>query len=409
MDAFKTLRDKLYRIRTYREPWRLIWLPLAALLLLFKKRPRKTAYRNVLLINFGGLGDVLMMTPALRSIKEHFPDAKVDLMVGKSYVQKAFEGHPDLDDVICIKMARMSAFLKPLGSIGAIWNTLYLYPREFVKSCLRRYGIGINYGVMFHHWDRFGNAFMYSLGIPMRLGFDKNESWLLTDKVQKRRELEGKELYLAFLEPLNIEAGSKDLFSPPGDVKGNPLVNKIIKEKAKAWATIHPGGTSHINTRRWPVEHFAEVGKYLLSRGTGIVVTGDHEDQGVCDELAKRLGDEVVNSCDKLDFKETAFLLSCSKICVTNDTSIVHLADAVKVPHILAIFGPTDPTYLVSGNDRYHIFKSDLECAPCRVGAPHEEVVPCDREIKQECLKFINPQLIIEKLKALPIFEKNTS
>lgn len=401
------IREKIYRIKIDIEPLRFLWLPLAIVFWVFPRRGIDERQKRILVINFGGLGDILMMTSALRALKNRFPTCTIDLMVGKGTpIEEAFTGHPDINQIIPIIRARMFFLTSsPSMPILAVIKILYLFPSELVYCFKKKYSFSLNYGTMFQNLEHFGNAFTYTLRIPTRIGYSGDENHLLTNSIKRNKNYNAKQLYLSCLEPLGIKSDNQEMYFP---VKKsvNPILNDVLIQKKKGLlVVIHPGGKVHINSRRWPLEYFVEVAHYLLSLDVSICLTGGVEDSEVCNELTRKLNKNIYNLCNKLSFKDTAFLLSCSDACLTNDTSIVHLADAVQVKHILAIFGPTDPSHLINANSRYIIFRPDssVTCAPCRESVAHEDIMPCSQSVKYECLKSIPPQKIINALKKVLI------
>jgi ADP-heptose:LPS heptosyltransferase len=171
-------------------------------------------------------------------------------------------------------------------------------------------------------------------------------------------------------------------------------------DASKPLAVIHPGGKLHINSRRWPAEYYARVCDFLTgSEGFEVVLTGDTNDEAVCDEIVRRPGTTVKSIAGRLSFSETAALLKSCQLCITNDTATLHLAEAVRVPRIVSIFGPTDPDLLAPQNERNVVLRSDLPCAPCMGGLIDGNTERCWRDLKEECLWRITPEQTIGILK----------
>src|SRR6185503_5964729 len=91
----------------------------------------------------------------------------------------------------------------------------------------------------------------------------------------------------------------------------------------------------------------------------------------------------------------TAALLSLCQLFITNDTSTLHLAEAVEVPRVISIFGPTDPALLAPQSERHIVFRSKLPCAPCMGGLIDANTERCWRDVKEECLLEISPAEVI--------------
>jgi ADP-heptose:LPS heptosyltransferase len=230
------------------------------------------------------------------------------------------------------------------------------------------------------------------------------DSGLLTKPIQVNYEQPRTAAYLQLLQPLGIAAGKPDYEFP---IQQNDLetVKHALRTSAidarRPLAVIHPGGKMHVNSRRWPVEYFARVCEFLSGEGFEVVLTGDDDDTDVCAEIAPARGSKVKSLAGRLSFAESAALLSLAQLCITNDTSTLHLAEAVAVPRVISIFGPTDPDLLVPDNSRHTVFKSDLPCAPCMGGIIDGNSVRCHRDVKEECLSEIHPDQIVALLESL--------
>jgi ADP-heptose:LPS heptosyltransferase len=244
---------------------------------------------------------------------------------------------------------------------------------------------------------------MYCLNVRKRVGSVGPNDKLLTDPATvDYARVKRATAYLKFLEPLGISAGNRAYEYP---VRANDLdVVKLALRRenvdtSRPMAVIHPGGKIHINSRRWPAEHFARVCDFLsVEEGFEIVLTGDGDDVDVCKQIVSSLGTKVKSLAGRFTFAETAALLSLCQLCITNDTSILHLAEAAGVDRVISIFGPTDPDILAPQNERYVVLRSKLPCAPCMGGIIDPNTERCWLEVKEECLSGISPEQVVSVL-----------
>jgi len=358
--------------------------------------------RRIVVIQLAGLGDTLMLTPALAALQGHYPNAKIDFITLHGYVKDAFQCHPRLDNISTLPAYPghwiISRFVKLSGAklvLAAIWY----YPVLLLKHSFSRYDVGINFGLS--DFDRnVGNALLYCLSVPRRVG-----SFGLTDKLLSDRatvdyaRTHRAIAYLSFLRPLEISSESCRYEFP---VSRNDLqtVKLALRREgvdtAKPLAVIQPGGKMLINSRRWPADYYARVCDFLsISEGFEVVLTGDGDDEAVCDEILRSPGTKVKSIAGRLTFSETAALLSSCQLFITNDTSTLHLAEAVRVPRVVSIFGPTDPDLLAPQNERNVVLRSDLPCAPCMGGLIDGNTERCWRDVKEECMLGITPERVI--------------
>ena len=371
-----------------------------------KVSSRRQRPRRIVVIQLAGLGDTLMLTPALAALQGHYPDAKIDLITLHKYVKDAFQNHPRLDNITTLPEYSgqwiISKFVNRAGArllLAAIWY----YPVLLLQHSFSRYEVGINFGLS--DFDRnVGNALLYCLGVPRRVGsFGLNDKLLSDRATVDYARTHRAAAYLSFLRPLGISSESCGYEFP---VSGNDLQTMKLalrREKvdtSKPLAVIHPGGKMHINSRRWPAEYYARVCDFLsIGEGFEVVLTGDRDDEAVCNEIARSPGAKVKSIAGRLTFSETAALLSSCRLCITNDTATLHLAEAVRVPRVVSIFGPTDPDLLAPHNERNVVLRSDLPCAPCMGGLIDGNSERCWRDVKEECMWGIRPEQVIRVLK----------
>lgn len=353
---------------------------------------------RILVANMGGIGDILMMSPMAVKLSKRY---KVDLIVQSPNTKKAFIGQDYFSDIFVIQNYKIDRFRLPEKKLLSTLLLLLFYPLEYLRFSARRYRMGFNCA-HFPNNSNFTNVLFKALNIPRKYGFtDKVGIYL--DAVVRHEGIYGAGLYLALLKPAGVKTTpSHELYYRVDRSRAEQAFKEMVAPSLGQGfdkiALFHPGGKIHINSRRWPKEYFAEVGRFLVSRGFVVLVSGDDGDRDVCAYVADAIGPKALNVCGRLDFQDFAALLSKADLCVTNDTSTVHLANAVRCPKILSIFGPTSSEFFVPDNGRNVIIKSGLECSPCRGTFLHEEVVPCPRSVKLECLKTITPETVIKKI-----------
>jgi ADP-heptose:LPS heptosyltransferase len=358
--------------------------------------------KRILVIQLAGLGDLLMLTPALAALRNNYPNAKIDFIALHDYVREAFQNHPRLDQVTSLPAYPskwiVSKFVNQSG-VKLLLATMQCYPALLLRHLFIRYDLGINFGLS--DFDRnLGNGLLYCLNARRRIGADGLSDQLLTDCVR----LDGPPLhrvatYLKFLKPLSVSAKSQTYEFPLHQTDVNRVHATLRVEGIDSFqplAVIHPGGKLHVNSRRWPADYFSRVCEFLgESGGFQIVLTGDQSDTEVCEQIAAAVGVKAISIAGRLTFAETAALLSLCQLFITNDTSTLHLAEAVEVPRVISIFGPTDPALLAPQSERHIVFRSKLPCAPCMGGLIDAKTERCWREVKEECLTEISPEQVI--------------
>ncbi|MDX6498796.1 MAG: hypothetical protein QOG23_2056 [Blastocatellia bacterium] len=409
-NGFHQLRHRQYQWRQRRPVARfcagvlllLVWpsrFAIQALLNTFfsGRRPKR-----IVVIQLAGLGDTLMLTPALAALQGEYPNAKIDFVTLHGYVKDAFKNDPRFNNITTLPAYQghwiISKFVNRSGG-KLVLAALRYYPNLLLSHLFSRYDVGINFAIS--DFDRnLGNALLYCLNVRRRVGSAGLSDKLLTDPATvDYARMQRSTAYLKFLKPLGISAGRRAYEYP---VREDDL--EIVKlalrregvDTSRPLAVIHPGGKIHINSRRWPAEYFARVCEFLsVDEGFEIVLTGDGDDVAVCQQIASSLGSKAKSLAGRFTFAETAALLSLCQLCITNDTSTLHLAEAAQVPRVISIFGPTDADILAPQSERHVVLRSKLPCAPCMGGIIDANTERCWREVKEECLSGIGPEQVI--------------
>lgn len=156
---------------------------------------------------------------------------------------------------------------------------------------------------------------------------------------------------------------------------------------------FHPGCHKDMPYKRW--RGFSELGRMLVKdKGAWVIVMGGPDEKELCGGTVSDIGKGAVLAAGKASLRQTAALMRCCKAFVTNDSGLMHLAQAAGTP-VVAIFGPTDRrrTSPAGKNVMVH---HDLGCGPCYVNP--SDTVGC-KDIK--CLTGIKPQEVLSALEGL--------
>jgi heptosyltransferase-2 len=294
-------------------------------------------YSNILIRATNWVGDAVMCLPALRAIRERFPEAHITILarswVADLYAQESFTNQILICDA------------KP-------WWTLALE--------LRR-----------HHFDcaillqnAFEAAWVARLaGIPNRVGYSRDgRGFLLTRavRVPKRGEIPRHERFY-YLELLRRAGLIKSL--PAGDITITPQTS--VRDRKKRIIGISPGA-AYGSAKRWLPERFAEVAAELASaRGAAVVLFGSRAERELCEQIAQLLiGYEVKNVAGQTTLEQFIELAARCELFVTNDSGAMHIASALGVPTI-AIFGATDDAATGPTGPKARVVREPVECSPC--------------------------------------------
>jgi lipopolysaccharide heptosyltransferase II len=318
---------------------------------------------NILVIKPCCMGDVLMTTPLLATLRAAYPDARIEFAVG-DYARPAIAGNPDVDDVVSI----------PDGSrlsIAAVLRTAW-------RLRWRRYDIAF---VADEGW--FGHLVAYLAGIPHRYGLGRfPRSLLLTrsvhDRDPDRHVVDG---YLEMAEAAGLGAHLKrDLKYIPSQAGLEHAVHLIHShgfDQLPFRVALCPGGgvSPHgtLYHKRWPSERYALLADRLIDHyGGGVILVGDESERELNFSVRNDIDHPVLDLTGRLEVDEMAAVLQMCDAVVGNDTGPVHLGAAVGTPTI-ALFGPTSARRFAPYGERHRAVQAYIWCGPCyRRGGPME-------------------------------------
>ncbi len=200
--------------------------------------------KKILLTRTDRIGDVVLSTPAIKAVRDKYPDAYIAFMV-RPYAKDIVEGNPYLDEVIVYdKYGRQKTLL------STVKFALGLRKKKF------------DLAVMLHPTNRV-HLISYLAGIPERVGYDRKLAVFLTKKVPHLKQAGKKhELEYTFdlLRAAGVEARDKELFVPIHE-RDIGKIEKMLEEyhvsKDVPLIAVNPGASSR--SKRWPAKNFAPV------------------------------------------------------------------------------------------------------------------------------------------------------
>lgn len=309
---------------------------------------------KILLTRTDRIGDVALSTPAIKAVRDKFPDSYIAFMV-RPYAKDIAEANPYLDEVI---------IYDKYGRQKSLFNT--------IKFALKLRRKKFDKAFMLHPTNRV-HLIAYLAGIPERVGYDRKLAFFLTKKIPHLKQ-EGKkhelEYTLEVLKSAGIEAKDKELFVP---VHENDIrrVEKILEEyhvgKDALLIAINPGASSA--SKRWAPQNFAILSDKLAGTlKAKILIVSDKKNTEFADAVAGGMKCECVNLAGKTTVGELTALLSKCRLFISNDSGPVHIASAVGTS-VISIFGRSDaglsPKRWGPRGEKSVVFRKDVGCKTC--------------------------------------------
>lgn len=313
------------------------------------KNLKELPLNKILIRSTNWIGDAIMTTPAVRTIKENFPEAEIT-MLALPWMEAVFSASPYVDRIISYDRGKTHSGIK-----GMIRLSRQLHACRFDAAILLQ--------------NAFEAAFITSLArIPIRAGYKRDGRSLLLSHGIKIRE-ETKKLhqvyyYQKLLEDLGLLCGSNDLFLKLPEKESVWAIKYKEKLASKMVIGINPGA-AYGPAKCWPAERYGELAAFLHKEtGAHFVVFGTEADIETGHIIASYNKRKIHNMAGKTSLAQAMSLIDICDVFVTNDSGLMHVAAALKRP-LVAIFGSTDAVATGPFSDNAFIVQKKMPCQPC--------------------------------------------
>ena len=343
---------------------------------------------RILLVRLRLIGDVILTTPAIRALRNTYPQARLSYLV-EPLSAPVVARNPHLDEVIVAAAADAPRRLRDDVTLG-------------LDLRRRRFDLAID----FHGGPR-SSWFTWASRAPRRIGYEvAARAWMYTTRVPRSRDLRPRhsvQNQWDLLEPLGIPRPTPE--SHPTELVLDPRAAETVD----AWlrqagiggehrlVMVHVG--ARIAFRRWPPERFAGTIDGLAradARTRFVVIAGPGEDtaERVVADARGRLPDALrahVLDSRGWTLDELRALAAHAAVYIGCDTGPAHIAGTTSVP-IVALYGPTLPEtwapWRPAGPLTIPLAVAGLPCRPCdqRVCEPGDF----------RCLQWIRPEQVLE-------------
>jgi ADP-heptose:LPS heptosyltransferase len=311
--------------------------------------------RNILVIDFGQLGDVVMSLPALRAIRERFPPARITVVVGRPGGE-IIEMSGYADATIEVDRVGLRDGSKPLSVLRIFRVVKDVRQRKFdfvidLHSFSETNLLGFFSGAPKRLFSRRpGRSLDFLANFTPKPAVDKNDpDQHLIDR------------YLEVLVPLGIKDSPRVprlMTAVEDDHAIDAMLRKAKAEMGAPLVGLFPGA-GHPG-RCWPLEQFAHLADFLI-RNDGvrpIIFVGPEERH-----LVSHMRALFPTSCvilEKLSIPQLAAAQARLAVFVSNDTGPVHIAAAVGTPIVVLIDLPRPHAYVPTGASQRLIFSESV-------------------------------------------------
>lgn len=295
---------------------------------------------KILVVRFSSIGDIVLTSSVVRCLKQQLPESEIHFLT-KSAFRSVVEHNPHIDRVVTIQSSikEVTAQLKgeKYDHIVDLHNNLRT---RLLSLRLRR------------PTTRFP-----------KLNWEK---WKLVKfKKNSMPDVHVVDRYFEAVKSLGVKSDGKrgDFFIPESeevDIKEN------FRVEAREFVAVVIG--AKFGTKQLPLEKLVEL---IDNIKDPVVLIGGPDDKQLGDTiLQKAAHDQIVNTCGSYSILGSASILKQSRVVVSNDTGMMHIAACFDVP-IVSVWGNTVPElgmypYRPSHPESFSIHEvKGLDCRPC--------------------------------------------
>jgi ADP-heptose:LPS heptosyltransferase len=301
--------------------------------------------RNILILDFGQLGDVVLSLPALAAIRQRFPQARITV-AGGTAAALVLEMSGSADRTLAVDRVRLRD--------GPRLRSLGLLARLVGDVRRARYDLVIDL-----HSLSESNLLAFLSGAPQRIFAQRGGrslDFLATMRTPwEERDKHQVDRYLDVLVPLGVSDASRIPHLPtrPSD---DELVRRMLAERGVApeamLVGLFPGASQP--RRRWPLERFAELAWRLEKNdGARMVVFLGPEEAAVAGTIRAAFSSSAL-VLEGLTLSQLASAAARLKLLVSNDSGPMHLAAAVGTPILLLLGAPVRGPYWFGPVGEHH-------------------------------------------------------
>ena len=292
--------------------------------------------RSILIIRPGGIGDAVLLIPAILAFREKYADASITVLAERRN-GAVFSMCPAVDELV-----------------------YYDHAFDLLKVVLTEFDAVVDT----EQWHRLSAVVARATLSPVLSGFGTNERRrLFTDQIPYSHDDYEVTSFLRLFEPLGIVnpscIPSNYVAVPPNAIEAAKKLLGDVYERP--YIVIFPGAS--IDERRWGWENFRAAGEnILLKHNLHLVVVGGSGDVADGDRIVAHL--RGVNLAGKASLAETAAIIDKSLFLISGDSGILHLGVGLGRPTI-SLFGPGIALKWAPQGEKHLVINKNLDCSPC--------------------------------------------
>lgn len=344
-----------------------------------KKKIHKTGMsNNILFVKFWGIGSIVLTSPAVRKVREAYPDSKIFFLTLKSNKDICRELR-SADEIVTVDISKPGAFLSDFINKTKLLRNIYfdaVYDFEF--------------------YTYFSALVISLLKCRRSFGFDNlknNRKILFTDTILFDDHIHTKDNFLHLVNADETVSSLNSVLPEFPDLKSiTNNSNGVMK------IVVNVNASKLAYERKLPENNYVEIINHITKRfKCKVILTGSNNEAEYVNSIFCNLKrkDLVTDLSGKTSVNELTALISSSCCLITNDSGPLHIASALNIP-VIAFFGPETPVRYGPLSKERLVFYKDLECSPC-MSISNSKTVNCIYD-SPRCMEQFDMNDVISKI-----------
>jgi ADP-heptose:LPS heptosyltransferase len=321
-----------------------------------------SAVKRILVLVYGGLGNVVLFLPALAALRRRFPQAEIVAAVGAGRGNRGVLGNGVVDRFI--ELPASQSFFSRARAIRALRDEEFdLVISKFLCS---------------FPWQARAIAFS---GIPWRCGHVSSPGWqgsydyLYNIPVVMERDQHEVDRYLELVYALGVERGTVDRhprlsFDEATEQAGAALLSRRGVAPTSAYVVVHAGTSAGLWWKQWGVDRYEEVVLRLAAADPALrfVLVGSNDERAAQEEMIDTLSTLLPNRFADIvgatDVPTLIAVIARARLFIGNDSGPMQIAVALDIP-VVVPWGPSDYPRNAPRDPMHTVLFKGLECSPC--------------------------------------------
>ena len=364
---------------------------LAKMLLPFPSKPMSgKSVAKILVYGSMGIGNMIMLTPTLRALRQHFRDARIALIVDERWgAEEVVRGSSLVNEIIK---------RKPGGYLELLKLAMYIRSQNFDLLVSTFHGIGNNLPLL-----TALSGISYRAGHCTSPGWYSKYDYLYNIPVRMFDGEHEVERSLHIAEALGCTTSDRRLYINV-DEDALSFAGHFFESEGlydDDWILgVQVGIMKLQDWKQWDIQRLAQVCDQVMDRGVKVIVLGSPNHQNSLAHMLSFMHHQPIIALGKATLNQSAAIVKRCDATLCNDSGLMHISVAVGTPTI-AIIGPTDYRRTGPYGNGHIMIKKDLPCAPCFTMAEADTGKTVKSCTHRKCLDLITVEDVLNAVEQM--------